>query len=170
MFKEVTAEEVIKEMRHDNKKLDEQLDELEDLTANMRKASELITNAVIRYRKEKLKKKSMKEAEADDPFEELKDYPTRESIRDLYGWDMITESEMDRLFYLWDLREQQKRKKKDEVYEDDVTRMLFEGMRAIEDKHKDRKEELEEIRDNAEREARRRAQVINESRNGFLMI
>ena len=46
-MKETTPEEVLKVMRHDNKKLDEQLDELEALEANLRKASELIAGAVI---------------------------------------------------------------------------------------------------------------------------
>ena len=60
MFKETTAEDVMKVMRHDNKKLDDAMDELDALNADLRKVSELITNAVVRYRKEKLKKKSLK--------------------------------------------------------------------------------------------------------------
>ena len=48
--------------------------------------------------------------------------------------------------------------------------MLDTAANAIEDKYRDRKEELEEIEYKALEEARRRAQVINESRNGFLMI
>lgn len=170
MWKETTADDVLKVMRHDNKKLDEAMDELEALNADLRKVSELITNAVIRYRKEKLKKKSLKKAEDENAFAELEDYSSRENIRDCYGYDMITEAEMDRLFYLWDLREEQRTKKKSEVYEDQVTKMLQQGLNAIEDKYRDRKEELEEIRYKAETEARRRAQVINESRHGFLAI
>ena len=169
-MKETTPEEVLKVMRHDNKKLDEQLNELEELEANLKKASELITGAVIRYRKEKLKKKSLKAAEQEDEFAELADFPTRESIRDLYGWDMITEAEMDRLMYLWDLREEQKRKKKDGAYEDEVTKMLHTAANAMEDRYRDRKEELEEVRWKAEQEAQRRAKTINESRLGFLTI
>lgn len=169
-MKETTPEEVLKVMRHDNKKLDEQLDELEALEANLRKASELITGAVIRYRKEKLKKKSLKDAEQEDEFAELEGYTTKESIRDLYGWDMITENEMDRLMYLWDLREEQKQKKKDRAYEDEVTKMLHLAANAIEDKYRDRKEELEEVRWKAEQEAQRRAKAINDSRFGFLQI
>ena len=61
-MKETTPEEVLKVMRHDSKKLDEQLNELEALRSNLRKAGEAITGAVIRYRKEKLKKKSLKAA------------------------------------------------------------------------------------------------------------
>ena len=169
-MKETTPEEVLKVMRHDNKKLDEQLDELEALEANLRKASELITGAVIRYRKEKLKKKSLKAAEEDDQFAELADYPTRESIRDCYGYDMITEAEMNRLFYLWDLREEQKQKKKSTVYEDEITKMLHQAANAMEEMYRDRKEELEQIRWEAETVARKRAEAINSSRMGFLNI
>ena len=169
-MKEATQEDVLKMMRHDNKKLDEQLDELEALEANLRKASELITGAVIRYRKEKLKKKSLKAAEEDDQFAELADYPTRESIRDCYGYDMITEAEMDRLFYLWDLREEQKQKKKSTVYEDEITKMLHQAANAMEEMYRDRKEELEQIRWEAEVVARKRAEAINSSRMGFLNI
>ena len=170
MMSETKPEDVLKSMRNDSRKLDEALDELEQLRADLKKTVELITNAVIRYRKEKLKKKSLKKATEDDAFAELEDYPTRESIRDNYGWDMITENEMERLFYLWDLREEQKQKKNREVYEDAVTKMLQQGMNAIEDKYRDRKEELEEIEFNAMEEARRRARVINESRYGFLAM
>ena len=170
MWKETTADDVLKTMRHDSKKLDEAMDELDALNADLRKVSELITNAVIRYRKEKLKKRSLKKAEDESAFSELDDYSTREDIRNCYGYDMITEAEMDRLFYLWDLREEQRTKKRSEVYEDQVTKMLQQGLNAIEDRYRDRKEELEEIVYNAETEARRRAQVINESRQGFLSI
>ena len=170
MMSETKPEDVLKVMRNDSKKLDDALDELEQLRADLKKAGELITNAVIRYRKEKLKKKSLKKATEDDAFAELEDYQTRESIRDNYGWDIITENEMDRLFYLWDLREEQKQKKSLEVYEDAVTKMLHHGMNAIEDKYRDRKEELEEIEFNAMEEARRRAKAINYSRHGFLTM
>lgn len=170
MWKETTAEDVLKAMRDDSKKLDDAIYELDELNADLRKVSELITNAVIRYRKEKLKKKSLKKAESENAFSELDDYSTRESIRDCYGYEMITEAEMDRLFYLWDLREEQRKKKNSEVYEDRVTKMLQQGLNAIEDRYRDRKEELEEITYKATQEARRRAQVINESRQGFLAI
>ena len=169
-MKETTAEDVLKVMRNDSKKLDDALDELDQLRAALKKASELIGSAVIRYRKEKLKKKSLKQAEGDDPFAELADYTSRENIRDCYGYDMITENEMERLFYLWDLREEQKQKKSREIYQDEVTKMLDTAMNAIEEKYRDRKEELEEIEFNAMNEARRRAEAINQSRNGFLFI
>ena len=168
-MKETTPEEVLKVMRHDNKKLDEQLNELEELEANLKKASELITGAVIRYRTLPGGSRVCI-CEQEDEFAELADFPTRESIRDLYGWDMITEAEMDRLMYLWDLREEQKRKKKDGAYEDEVTKMLHTAANAMEDKYRDRKEELEEVRWKAEQEAQRRAKTINDSRFGFLTI
>lgn len=169
-MKETTKEDVLKMMRHDSKQLDEQLSELEALEANLRKASELITGAVIRYRKEKLKKKSLKAAEDENEFAELDDYQTRESIRDCYGYDMITEAEMDRLFYLWDLREEQKTKAKNTVYEDEITKMLHQAANAMEEMYRDRKEELEQLRWDAEQVARNRAEAINSSRMGFLNI
>lgn len=169
-MKEATEQDVLKVMRHDSKKLDDALDELEQLRADLRKAGELIAGAVIRYRKEKLKKKSLKAAAEEDEFAELEDYTSREDIRNCYGYDMITEAEMDRLFYLWDLREEQRKKKKDAAYEDGVTKMLHQAANAMEDKYRERLEELEEIEYKALTEARRRAQVINESRNGFLNI
>lgn len=169
-MKETTQEDVLKMMRHDSKQLDEQLSELEALEANLRKASELITGAVIRYRKEKLKKKSLKAAAEENEFAELDDYPTRESIRDCYGYDMITEAEMDRLFYLWDLREEQKKKAKNTVYEDEITKMLHQAANAMEEMYRDRKEELEQLRWEAEQVARNRAEAINSSRMGFLNI
>lgn len=169
-MKEAKEEDVLKVMRNDSKKLDDALDELDQLRADLKKARELIESAVIRYRKEKLKKKSLKDAKEEDAFAELEDYTSRENIRDCYGYDMITEAEMERLFYLWDLREAQREKKKHAVYQDSVTKMLDIAANAIEDKYKDRLEELEEIEYKALVEARRRAQVINESRNGFLMI
>ena len=47
IMQETKAEDVLKVMRNDNKKLDDALDELEQLRADLRKAGELITNAVI---------------------------------------------------------------------------------------------------------------------------
>ena len=169
-MKEVTEEEVLKTMRNDSKKLDEALDELEALRGNMKKAGELITQALLRYRKEKLKKKSLRAAAEEDEFAELEGYTTKESIRDCYGYEMITETEMERLFYLWDLREEQRTKKKNTAYEDEVTKMLHLAANAIEDKYRDRKEELEEIEYKALQTARERAKAINDSRNGFLFI
>lgn len=169
-MKEATEEEVLEVMRHDNKKLDQALDELKQLRKDMKKANELIEGAVIRYRKERLKKKSLKETKDEEAFSELEDYTSRENIRDCYGYDMITETEMERLFYLWDLREEQRQKKKTTVFEDAVTKMLHQAANAIEDKYRDRKEELEEIEYKALTEAKRRAQAINQSRYGFLNI
>lgn len=169
-MKETTAEDVLKVMRNDNKKLDQSLDELEQLRAALKKASELIGSAMVRYRKEKLKKKSLKQAKEEDPFAELADYTSRENIRDCYGYDVITENEMERLFYLWDLREEQQKKKSREIYQDEVTKMLDMAMNAIEDKYRDRKEELEWIELKAMEEARARAAAINQSRNGFIYM
>lgn len=167
-MKELTAEEVLQSMRNDSKRLDGDLAELKRLRDSMKKADELISQAEIRYRKDKLKKKSLKDAKEQDSFAELEGYQTRESIRSDYGYELISESEMDRLFYLWDLRESQKNQKKTEKYEDDVTKMLHVAIHAIEEKYKDRLEELEEIEFNAMQTARQRAEAYNGSMIGFL--
>lgn len=41
-------------------------------------------------------------------FAELDAYSSQEDIRTAYGYEMISESEMDRLMNLWELREQSK--------------------------------------------------------------
>ena len=170
MFKEATESDVLKMMRNDDKALDRSIRELDSLVRDLRKAKEMITRAAARYRKEKLKKKSLKQATEDGAFAELDDYPTRESIRDSFGYDMITENEMERLFYLWDLREEQKENKKSEIYQDAVTEMLSFATESIERKYQDQLEELAEIRDNAARAARQKAEEINRSRTGLINL
>ena len=51
-----------------------------------------------------------------------------------------------------------------------MTKLLDTAMNAMEDKYRDRIEELEEIEFNAMQEARRKAKAINDSRNGFLFM
>ena len=49
-----------------------------------------------------------KQANSPDVFAELDAYSSQEDIRTAYGYEMISESEMDRLMNLWELREQSK--------------------------------------------------------------
>ena len=48
------------------------------------------------------------QANSPDVFAELDAYSSQEDIRTAYGYEMISESEMDRLMNLWELREQSK--------------------------------------------------------------
>ena len=77
--------------------------EMEALKKDVETARRYIRDALKRYRKDKLPRRSKSKA---DPFADLAPYKTREQIRDDFGWDIITEAEMDRLMDLWDLREQ----------------------------------------------------------------
>lgn len=90
-------------------------------------AQECIRDALHRYLKKKLRAKSKKQAADMSVFDDIKDYTSREQIRDDYGWEIITEAEMDRRMELWDLREQYVNEQG--KYSDRVTEMLERAMR-----------------------------------------
>lgn len=83
----------------------------------------IITDGINRYIKKMLRARSKKQAEDMSVFDELKDYNNIEDIRNAYGWDIITEAQMDRLMEMWEARE----KYIDESgkFSDRVTGMLF---------------------------------------------
>ena len=124
----------------------DQLNELEGLRADMRKAREYMNKCKQRYLKDKLKKKTLAAVQEEDPFKELEEYPTLSSIEDAYGYDCITEEEFDHLRELWEMRERfQEESKGKPEYEDNVTRMLDWTMNHLGGAVKDRLEELEEV-------------------------
>lgn len=106
----------------------EQKDEryrMEQIKKDRDTARKYIKDALARYRKDKTKSRS--KAKAEDPFADLEPYSSREDIREAYGWEFITEKEMDRLIKLFDLREESKNKT---TLEDRVTEMLELAFRA----------------------------------------
>ena len=106
----------------------EQKDEryrIEQIIKDRDTARKYIKDALARYRKDKTRSRS--KAKAEDPFADLEPYSSREDIRDAFGWEIITEKEMDRLIKLWDLREESKNKT---TLEDRVTEMLELAFRA----------------------------------------
>lgn len=121
-----TAEAV---MEHwDKNSTKEQKDEryrIEQIKKDRDTARKYIKDALARYRKDKTRSRS--KAKAEDPFADLETYSSREDIRDAFGWEIITEKEMDRLIKLWDLREESKNKT---TLEDRVTEMLELAFRA----------------------------------------
>ena len=121
-----TAEAV---MEHwDKNSTKEQKDEryrIEQIKKDRDTAREYIKDALARYRKDKTRSRS--KAKAEDPFADLEPYSSREDIRDAFGWEIITEKEMDRLIKLFDLREESKNKT---TLEDRVTEMLDLAFRA----------------------------------------
>ena len=82
--------------------------EIKALRRDLETAQEGIQEAIARYRKVKLRARSKKQANSPDVFAELDAYSSQEDIRTAYGYEMISESEMDRLMNLWELREQSK--------------------------------------------------------------
>jgi len=99
--------------------------EIESIRKDVDTARMYIKDALARYRKDKTKSRS--KAKAADPFADLADYSSKEDIHNAYGWGMISEAEMDRLWNLWDLREESKNKA---TLEDRVTEMLELAIRA----------------------------------------
>ena len=139
------------------------LRELETLREDIRKAKEYISKTKQRYMKDKLKKKTMAAVAEEDPFKELEEWSSREDIRDAYGYDAITEKEMDRLMELWDLREQQKEQNRGKPeYEDRITIMLDWAMNHLQGAFRDRLAELEETEAIVDRDVTQIVQKHNE--------
>ena len=112
----------------DRNSTQEQKDEryrIEQIIKDRDTARKYIKDALARYRKDKTRSRS--KAKAEDPFADLEQYSSREDIREAYGWEFITEKEMDRLIKLFDLREESKNKT---TLEDRVTEMLELAFRA----------------------------------------
>lgn len=122
-----------------------------------------IGEAKGRYLKAKLKKRSVKQALSEDIFSELEEYKYREEIRDAYGCDCITESQMDHLFELWDMREQmhEQRKSQEKDYHDYVTDLLDEAMRFCREKF----EEEISLYDDDQRRKKRAAEELARQMN-----
>ena len=116
-----------------------------------------IADALARYRKTKLRARSRKAA-TEDPFEELKDYESRQQIHDDYGWGFITEKRMDYLMELWDAREESKKNGGATEYKDRVTDMLQEALNGIGTEYNDYLHDYntrqQKLREEAERIAR----------------
>ena len=102
---------------------------IQALKRDVETAQESIQDAICRYRKLKLRARSKAKANAADVFSELDQYSSMEDIRNAYGYEVITEHEMDRLMNLWELREQAQRS--DGPYTDRVIEMLELASRAI---------------------------------------
>ena len=93
--------------------------EVEQIRKDIDTARKYLKDALAKYRKDRTKSRS--KAKAADPFADLADYRTKEDIRDAFGWEFISESEMDRLMNLWDVREQSN---SNHALEDRVTEIM----------------------------------------------
>lgn len=104
------------------KAMDEEA-EVEQIERDLDTATKFLNDAIDRYRKKKLRAKSKAAATTKDPFAEIAEYGSRTEIQDAYGWGFITESRMDYLLNLWDVRTDQAQKQA-VPYTDGVTEML----------------------------------------------
>lgn len=118
-----TKEEILAFWRqHESVEAKMERKEAEALKKDIQTAQTAIKDAIARYRKVKLRARSKAKANGESPFRELEDYASIEDIRNAYGYEMISEKEMERLMTLWELREQADRKSG--PYTDRVTEML----------------------------------------------
>ncbi len=123
---------------------------IEQIKKDRDTARKYLKDALARYRKDKTRSRS--KAKAADPFADLEQYSSREDIRDSYGWELITEKEMDRLIELWDLREKSRSKS---TLEDRVTEMLEQAFRSCGSQYDEEILSYEEKRSKQWREAER---------------
>ena len=99
-------------------------------------ARSIINDALTRYIKRKVGARNKKQAENMTlMFKDLEEYQSEREIQDAYGWDFITEKEMDRLIELWRTRE--KYVNASNKFEDRVTQMVQKAMNSIGDEYID---------------------------------
>ena len=119
----VTKQEILEFWKkHETPEAKEERREVEALKKDLRIAQDSIQDAIARYRKAKLRARIKAKACSEYIFLPLEEYSSRTDIQDAYGYEMISETEYDRLMTLWELREQSSRK--DGSYTDRVVEML----------------------------------------------
>lgn len=133
--------------------------EIAAIRKDIQTAVHFLSDANARYRKQKLRARSKAKAE-EDPFAELALYRSERDIQDAYGWELISETEYDRLTQLWQLREEQK--SKDGKYHDRVTDMIDAAIVHIGDAYAEQLINYDDRRRKKEREAERIAQENNQ--------
>ena len=111
----------------------------------------VIADGKARYIKQRLRLRSKKTAE--NPFSALEGYNTREEIRNDYGWEIISEAEMDRLMLLWDAREASKAA--DGTFEDRVTTMLDMALASVGEQFQDAIMEFRDLEQRMDADAER---------------
>lgn len=110
--------------------LKEQIAKADGLKKDISTARGIINNAMKQYIKRKIGARNKKQVEDQAAyFAELDGYESKEQIRDDYGWELITESQMDRLMDMWDAREIAQKNAGN--YSDRVTEMLMIAMDAV---------------------------------------
>mgnify|MGYP005928277097 CR=1 FL=1 len=150
----VTKQEILEFWKkHETPEAKAERREVEALKKDLRIAQDSIQDAIARYRKTKLRARSKAKAGSEDVFRPLAEYSSQTDIQNAYGYEMISETEYDRLMALWELREQSSRKAG--PYTDRVVEMLEVASRDIWDAYGDPVMEYDEKVSRMHREAER---------------
>lgn len=154
-----TKEEIMQLLQGEDFK--SQKREIQALQKDIATARGIIADGQARYIKQRLRLRN-KKAATEDPFADLSGYNSKKDIQEAYGWEIISEAEMDRLNALWDAREASL--SADGKYEDRVTRMLEKALSSIADEYIDRLMDFQELERRMEADAERIAKE-NRQRN-----
>ena len=154
-----TKEEIMQLLQ--GKDFKSQKREIQALQKDIATARGIIADGQARYIKQRLRLRN-KKAATEDPFADLAGYNSKKDIQEAYGWEIISEAEMDRLNALWDAREASL--SADGKYEDRVTRMLEKALSSIADEYIDRLMDFQELERRMEADAERIAKE-NRQRN-----
>lgn len=154
-----TKEEVLKILQGEDFR--ERQREVRAIQKDISTARGVIADGIARYKKARLRVRSKKVA-TENPFADLEGYNSKKDIQEAYGWEVITEAEMDRLNALWDAREASLSAAG--KYEDRVTKMLERALNSVADEYIDQLADFQELERQMETDAERIAQE-NRQRN-----
>lgn len=154
-----TKEEVLKILQGEDFR--ERQREIRAIQKDISTARGVIADGIARYKKARLRVRSKKVA-TENPFADLEGYNSKKDIQEAYGWEIITEAEMDRLNALWDAREASLSAAG--KYEDRVTKILERALNSVADEYIDQLADFQELERQMETDAERIAQE-NRQRN-----
>lgn len=124
--------------------------EIQAIRKDIATARGIIADGISRYKKKRLRLRSKKAVE-ENPFADLEDYNSQKDIQDAYGWELISEAEMDRLNGLWTAREASL--SSSGKYEDRVTQLLERALNSVGDEYMDQLLDFQEMERQMEAEA-----------------
>jgi hypothetical protein len=122
------------------------LDQQREITAirkDVATACGIIRDGLTRYKKKMLHARNKQQTEDLTMFAELDEYDSKNDIQDAYGWDIISDKQMERLNDLWDARE--KVIAGQGKFADRVTEMLERAMANCGDIFSDALDEFDEL-------------------------
>lgn len=154
-----TKEEVLRIMQGEDFRSKKR--EIQAIQRDIATARGIIADGQARYIKQRLRLRSRKAA-MENPFVDLDGYNLKKDIQEAYGWEIISEAEMDRLNALWDAREASLSAAG--KYADRVTQMLERALNCIADEYIEQLVDFQELERRMEADAERIAKE-NRQRN-----